>query len=119
MSAGMRMELRKYGVDVIMFNPGDHPGETPLCSGQGVHYAAMEREVNAISDAAKVMKHFDNYRIKFSSLFSPPPLKKLNNPGYYRMFDDIATAKRPRAEYTNSDWGTIGFFFLLGMLPTA
>ena len=97
-------------------------------------------QVNAISDAEKVMKHFDNYRTKFSSLFSPPPLKKLNNPGYYRvpssalgtpvqdvdlksavlqMFDDIATAQRPRAEYTNSDWGTIGFFFLLGMLPTA
>ena len=48
MSAGMRMELRKYGVDVIMFNPGDHPGETPLCSGQGVHYAAMEREVSCV-----------------------------------------------------------------------
>ena len=46
MSAGMRMELGKYGVDVIMFNPGDHPGETPLCAGQDIHYAAMEREVN-------------------------------------------------------------------------
>ena len=46
MSAGMRMELGKYGVHVIMFNPGDHPGETPLCAGQDVHYAAMEREVN-------------------------------------------------------------------------
>ena len=42
-------------------------------------------QVNAISDAEKVMKHFDNYRTKFSSLFSPPPLKKLNNPGYYRV----------------------------------
>lgn len=46
MSAGMRMELGKYGVHVIMFNPGDHPGETPLCAGQDIHYAAMEREVN-------------------------------------------------------------------------
>ena len=46
MSAGMRMELGKYGVDVVMFNPGDHPGETPLCAGQDIHYDAMEREVN-------------------------------------------------------------------------
>ena len=49
MSAGMRMELGKYGVDVVMFNPGDHPGETPLCAGQDIHYAAMEREVNKSS----------------------------------------------------------------------
>ena len=35
------------------------------------------------------------------------------------MFDDIATARHPKAEYTNSDWGTVGFFFLLGMLPTS
>ena len=49
MSAGMRMELGKYGVDVVMFNPGDHPGETPLCAGQDIHYAAMEREVNKLS----------------------------------------------------------------------
>ena len=35
------------------------------------------------------------------------------------MFDDIATARHPEAEYTNSDWGTVGFFFLLGMLPTS
>jgi len=119
MSAGMRMELGKYGVDVVMFNPGDHPGETPLCAGQDIHYAAMEREVNAISDAEKVLKHFESYRSKFSALFPMPPLRKLDNPGYYKMFDDIATARHPKAEYTNSDWGTVGFFFLLGMLPTS
>ena len=32
------MELSKYGVDVILFNPGDHPGETPLCFGQSANY---------------------------------------------------------------------------------
>ena len=38
LSNGMRMELSKYGVDVILFNPGDHPGETPLCFGQNTYY---------------------------------------------------------------------------------
>ena len=38
LSNGMRMELSKYGVDVILFNPGDHPGETPLCYGQAKLY---------------------------------------------------------------------------------
>jgi len=40
----MRMEQRKRGVDVILFNPGDHPRQTPLCAGQGHYYDRMERE---------------------------------------------------------------------------
>ena len=38
LSNGMRMELSKYGIDVILFNPGDHPMETPLCFGQSANY---------------------------------------------------------------------------------
>jgi len=39
------MEQRKQSVDVILFNPGDHPSKTPLCSGQEVHYDRMESDV--------------------------------------------------------------------------
>ena len=42
-------------------------------------------KVNAISDADKVLKHFESYRAKFSALFPMPSLKKLNNPGYYKV----------------------------------
>ena len=38
LSEGMRMELKRFGVDVILFNPGDHPRETPLCAGQKENY---------------------------------------------------------------------------------
>ncbi len=38
LSAGMRMELSKFGVAVVLFNPGDHPAGTPLCAGQGPNY---------------------------------------------------------------------------------
>lgn len=33
-SAGLRMEMRKFGIHVVLFNPGDHPEGTPLCAGQ-------------------------------------------------------------------------------------
>ena len=42
-------------------------------------------QVNAISDAEKVLKHFESYRSKFSALFPMPPLRKLDNPGYYKV----------------------------------
>ena len=38
---GLRMELSKYDIDVILFNPGDHPGETPLCFGQDANYEVL------------------------------------------------------------------------------
>ena len=38
LSDGMRMEMKKFGVDVILFNPGDYPNETPLCFGQEDNY---------------------------------------------------------------------------------
>ena len=44
------MELSKYGVDVILFNPGDHPGETPLCFGQSANY-----EVSCIEQSWRVL----------------------------------------------------------------
>ena len=50
LSNGMRMELSKYGVDVILFNPGDHPGETPLCFGQSANY-----EVSCIEQSWRVL----------------------------------------------------------------
>ena len=44
------MELSKYGVDVILFNPGDHPEETPLCFGQSANY-----EVSCIEQSWRVL----------------------------------------------------------------
>ena len=35
-----------------------------------------------------------------------------------QTFEAIVSSQRPKAEYTNSDLGTIGFFGILGLLPT-
>lgn len=48
LSDGMRPELAKYGVDVVMVNPGDHPRATPLCAGQDRHYASIEEELGEV-----------------------------------------------------------------------
>ena len=41
LSEGMRMEMARFGVDVILFNPGDCPKGTPLCSGQKQNYKVI------------------------------------------------------------------------------
>ena len=73
LSNGMRMELSKYGVDVILFNPGDHPGETPLCFGQSANY-----EVSCIEQGWRVLSSlfiiiiffYDNLHVFFVKFMS-------------------------------------------------
>lgn len=121
MSNGMRMELAKYSVDVVLFNPGDYPGETPLCSGQAANYDLMEQEVTQrFGQDSKVMQHFKAYKGKFSDAFpTSPPVKKLDSPGLYFNFDQIITAKKPKQFYVNSDLGTRSFFAFLKWIPVS
>ena len=46
LSEGMRMELARFGVDVVLFNPGDCPKGTPLCSGQRQNYKVRIGNIN-------------------------------------------------------------------------
>ena len=45
LSEGMRMEMARFGVDVILFNPGDCPKGTPLCSGQKQNYKVIRWQI--------------------------------------------------------------------------
>ncbi len=121
LSVGMRMELSKHDVDVILFNPGDHPGETPLCYGQDEKYKQMETEVKQrFFKIPQVLKDFDSYQGKFTTIFpGRPKLAKLNSPGLYQNFDKIMLDDKPKTLYVNSDWKTRGFFGLVNSLPAS
>jgi 3-hydroxybutyrate dehydrogenase len=119
LSAGMRMELARFNVCVVLLNPGDHPAETPLCSTQEHYYDIMAKEVSGIEDAERTTtSYFEACRRKFTTLFPRPPLKRLCNPGFYAITEEILTADKPRAEYVNSDLGTKLFFAFVARLPT-
>ncbi len=55
------MELSRQGVSVVLFNPGDNPGGTPLCSGQEEHYREMEEHLS------KSCRDFDTFRDYFQA----------------------------------------------------
>lgn len=120
LSDGMRMELKKYGVDVILFNPGDYPDKTPLCSGQVVHYDNMFSDVNKMFGIKhpKVIKDFQAYQEKYATIFPEAGrLRKLDSPGLYKNFDKIIGDEKPKLHYVNSDWKTRSFFRFLNMIP--
>ena len=67
----------------------------------------------------EVWKHFDAYKMKFSTAFSnqKPGLKKLDSPGLYQNFNRILHDAKPKRHYVNSDWSTRGFFGFLKIIP--
>ena len=81
------MELSKYGVDVILFNPGDHPGETPLCFGQSANY-----EVSCIEKSRSFIKviiiiFYDNLHVFFVKFMSfVQVVKSVTNVGNVHFF---------------------------------
>ncbi len=115
----MRMELLHSGVDVILFNPGDHPKETPLCANQEQFYQShIDQEVERIQDFHTFREYYKKCRSTFCGLFrAPEKLKMLPDAGLYKTFKDIVTAEHPKTEYTNSDVATISFFGLLCNMP--
>ena len=109
----------RYDVKVILFNPGDHPGETPLCFGQGANYEAMREEVALrFSKCTKVLEDFENHKEKFVKTFpGRPALRKLDSPGLYKQFDKIIMDVKPKKYYINSPIKTRMFFGILNIIP--
>ena len=119
-SNGMRMEIRKFDVNLILFNPGDHPGQTPLCANQDVNFAKMEPEIRAIPDNEIFIGYFRRSRRYFSKLFKGPesPTKTLEDQGLYLTFNELVRVIDPEAEYVNSTLGMRLYFWMLSCLPT-
>ena len=109
----------RYNVNVVLFNPGDHPGETPLCYGQEANYELMREDaMKRFSKFPKVLKHFEAYKRKYVDAFpDQPPLKKLDSPELYKQFDKILIDVKPKKFYINSPRKTRIFFGLLNLLP--
>ena len=44
----MRPEVAKYGVEMVMVNPGDKPKDTRLCTGQEANYDKIENNMGEV-----------------------------------------------------------------------
>ena len=113
----MRAELAKYNVDVVIFNPGDAPNDTPLTAGQSRHYRDMELSLSPeqkqiYGDTFRQCQ--DYYNKQFPVV---PALKKLDNPSYYSTMEKIMSSDRPQPYYCNSLIMTTIVFGIIKRLP--
>ena len=116
LSDGIRPEMKKYGVTIVIVNPGDAPFDTPLTCGQSINYQKMEESMN--KEAKQVYgNYFDKCREKFTTLFPVPPLKKIDEPSYYRTMENVLQARSPDTFYENSPMITGIIFGIIKRMP--
>jgi len=113
---GMRPEVAKYGVDVVMVNPGDHPSRTPLVQGQQQNYDDIQKEMKQEA-CALYGDYLSRCRSKFTTMFPPPPLAQLQDPAFYTTMTAALAQQNPATLYVNSDVGTKMFFGFIKKLP--
>jgi short-subunit dehydrogenase len=60
LSDGLRMEQAKYGVSVVLFNPGSgQAGLTPLCGRQQQYHLEMAAQMRKEENGSKAGKYFE------------------------------------------------------------
>ena len=112
----MRAELKKFGVKVVIVNPGDAPRDTPLTSGQAGHYMRMDQRLTS-EERQLHGDLFNKCKQYYSQLFPQPPLKVLEDASYYTMMEDVLGSCDPLTYYCNSDLVTSLVFTIIKLLP--
>jgi len=116
LTIGMRPEMSKYGVQMVLVNPGDAPFHTQLCSGQLPHYQAMRREM-APAQANILGDYFFRCQEKYTTLFPRCDVMQLQDPKFYQTMNKVLTAKQPASEYENSEFVTRIIFGMIRVMP--
>ena len=112
----MRAELKKFGVKVVIVNPGDAPNDTPLTTGQAGHYKRMEHRMTS-EERQLHGDLFNKCKEYYSRLFPQPPLKVMEDTSYYSMMEDVLASSEPMTYYCNSALMTSLFFTFVKFLP--
>ncbi|KMQ93074.1 estradiol 17-beta-dehydrogenase 2-like protein [Lasius niger] len=101
-ATALRVEVGKYGVNVVSFIPGGFISESNIMRRQRLHFDEMERHM---SDEAK--RFYGDYFTRYAEYFSQADLssgnqdniKVLSNSRIYETFDSALLEVHPSAVY--------------------
>ncbi|XP_012533987.1 estradiol 17-beta-dehydrogenase 2 [Monomorium pharaonis] len=105
-NTSLRVEVGKYGVEVVSFIPGGFVSQSNIMKRQRQHFEEMRRHM---SDEAKQFygNYFNRYA-EYFSLVSPTEnennLKVLSDPRIYEIFDNALLNIYPSAVYRCESW---------------
>ncbi|XP_001600976.1 uncharacterized oxidoreductase YbbO [Nasonia vitripennis] len=116
-SSSLRLELRKYGVQVVMLIPGSFAKESNLLANQEKHFDDMRA---GMSEEARTFygDYFERYARYLESLSGPKKVSKLENPKVYEVFEAALLDDRPAAVYKCEPWRYTLYHTLFRIAPT-
>ncbi|XP_034940009.1 D-beta-hydroxybutyrate dehydrogenase, mitochondrial, partial [Chelonus insularis] len=111
-ATSLRVELKKYGVEVVSFVPGSFIRESNLLSQQRKHFEVMKLAMTqeARSFYSDYFERYADYLSPLSRNVSPP--QKIENPRLYEIFEDALLDQYPQAVYKCEPWRYMIYFCL-------
>ncbi|KAG5331381.1 BDH protein, partial [Acromyrmex heyeri] len=104
-TTSLRVEVRKYGIEVVSFIPGGFVEESNIMKRQRLHFDEMRQHM---SEEAK--EFYGHYFTQYVEYFTMPYLTesrdsvKLSNPTIYETFDNALLNVYPSAIYRCESW---------------
>ncbi|XP_076235153.1 SDR family oxidoreductase shroud [Calliopsis andreniformis] len=116
-ATAIRVELKKYGINVVCFIPGSFVRESNIMLRQAEYFESMR---NSMSEEARSFygDYFTTYSQYFSSVSQGTSLQKLQDRGIYEAFEGALLDKYPSAVYKNETWRYFIYHALFTITPT-
>ncbi|XP_063982031.1 estradiol 17-beta-dehydrogenase 2 [Diachasmimorpha longicaudata] len=116
-ATSLRIELKKFEIDVVTFIPGSFVMESNLLLRQVGHFEVMEKEMKA--EAKSVYgEYFNEYRNYLRPLSQQNALKRINNEQIYETFENVIMEEPARTSYKCEPWRYTYYHVLLKFVPT-
>ncbi|GAB1863843.1 Estradiol 17-beta-dehydrogenase 2 [Camponotus japonicus] len=120
-TTALRIEVGKYGVNVVSFIPGGFVSQSNIMRRQRLYFNEMEQHM---SDEAK--QFYGNYFTRYAEYFSQASLssdnedniKVLTDPRIYEIFDGALLDVYPSATYRCEPWRYFFYRILFRSTPT-
>ncbi|XP_077277262.1 SDR family oxidoreductase shroud isoform X1 [Temnothorax americanus] len=118
-ATSLRVEVGKYGVEVVSFIPGGFVSQSNIMKRQRLHFDEMRQHM---SDEAK--QFYGNYFTRYAEYFSlassmenQGSLKVLSDPRIYEIFDNALLDSYPSAVYRCEPWRYFFYRILFKSTP--
>ncbi|KYM97616.1 PREDICTED: estradiol 17-beta-dehydrogenase 2 [Cyphomyrmex costatus] len=119
-TTSLRVEVGKYGIEVVSFIPGGFVLESNIMKRQRLHFDEMRRHMSE-----EVQQYYGNYFTRYTEYFSMPSLtenrdnpKIVSDPRIYEIFDNALLNVYPSTIYRCESWRYFFYRILFKSTPT-
>lgn len=115
-ATSIRVELKKYGIDIVIFVPGSFTQESNILSEQSNNFDAM-KETMSIEAADFYGDYFNRYAKYFEPLSVKDGPKKIKNLQIYEQFTGALLDRFPSTIYKCEPWRYFFYYTLFKITP--